>query len=189
MATYLYEHVAVWSSCALVVQGLSVRSLVPTRLAEAAIQRRSAALQLNALAEWWRARGRRRRERPFASLLSVAAKALGLLARPLIAPGQARCHCGTYAVDERRSGGPREARCAGSALSWSGCNYGPCKETLTLRVAHVRLHMYACNHGARTVHSQTAVTVDLTSTNLSSIGWGLALRVLGRARRAGCALR
>ena len=167
-----------------------MRCLVPTRLAEAAIQRRGAALvQLHAVAEWWRARGRRRRERPLASLLSVAAKALGLLARPLIAPGRARCHCGTYAVDERRSGGPREARCAGSALAWSGCNYGPhVGQTLTLRVAHVQLHMCACNHGACTVHSHTAVTVDLPS-NLSSIGWGFVLRVFGRARRAGCALR
>ena len=167
-----------------------MRSLVPTRLAEAAIQRRSAALQLNAVAEWWRARGRRRRERPFASLLSVAAKALGLLARPLIAPGQARCHCGTYAVDERRSGGPREARCAGSALAWSGCNYGPhVGQTLTLRVAHVQLHMclqswrmYSSQLHSR--HSRFAI-----STNLSTVGWGLTLRAHGRARRAGCALR
>ena len=91
-----------------------MRCLVPTRLAEAAIKRRGAALQLHAVAEWCRARGRRRRERPFASLLSVAAKALGLLARPRIAPGRARCHCGTYAVHERRSGGPRQARRGGA---------------------------------------------------------------------------
>ena len=107
VATYLYEHVAVWSSCALVVQRL--RCLVPTRLAEAAIQRRGAALQLHAVAEWCRARGRRRRERPLASLLSVAAKALGLLARPRIAPGRARCHFGTYAVDVEALGRAKRA--------------------------------------------------------------------------------
>ena len=121
-----------------------MRCLVPTRLAEAAIQRRGAALQLHAVAEWCRARGRRRRERPFASLLSVAAKALGLLARPLIAPGQARCHCGTYAVHERRSGGPRQARCGGAARVLRGFNYGPCRyvnQTLTLRVARGQLHV------------------------------------------------
>ena len=86
-------------------------------------------------------------------------------------------------------GRPTPSAVLGSALAWSGCNYGPhVGQTLTLRVAHVQLHMCACNHGACTVHSHTAVTVDLPS-NLSSIGWGFVLRVFGRARRAGCALR
>ena len=186
MATYLYEHVAVWSSCALVVQRL--RCLVPTRLAEAAIQRRGAALQLHAVAEWCRARGRRRRERPLASLLSVAAKALGLLARPRIAPGRARCHFGTYAVDVEALGRAKRAVVAPLAcLGDSITDHVPAhiNQTLTPRVAHYlqSWRMYSSQSHSR--HS----TVDLPSTNLSSIGWGFVLRVLGRARRAGCALR
>eukprot|EP00964_Phaeocystis_antarctica_P103583 scaffold68847_cov68-Phaeocystis_antarctica.AAC.4 len=66
--------------------------LVPAWLAEAAVERRRAALQLHAIGERWRARGRRRRERALASRLATAAKALALLARPCVAPGQARCH-------------------------------------------------------------------------------------------------
>ena len=57
-------------------------------------------------------------------------------------------------------------------------------QTLTPRVAHYlqSWRMYSSQSHSR--HSRFAI-----STNLSTVGWGLTLRALGRARRAGCALR
>ena len=189
MATYLYEHVAVWSSCALVVQRLRAHALSsadPACGSSHPTARCSTSVACSC----------RMVSRTGAAAAGTAARIPSLCCSQGTRFARTSTHCtrsGTMPLRHlcrTREALGRAKRAVVAPLACLGdsiTDHVPAhiNQTLTPRVAHYlqSWRMYSSQSHSR--HS----TVDLPSTNLSSIGWGFVLRVLGRARRAGCALR